>query len=527
MKVKRITKYQKDKKETDDENLSINQAFADLDTLPADALRADGRQGEFLRDHQFRRNADMKRFLVLALLLLLQTTLLAQEKQEVYQRTLAFTHVTVIDATGAPMKRDMTVVITGDRITLVGETGRIRLPEGAQVVDSTSKFLIPGLIDMHTHGVAQMNLPLALYIANGVTTIRDTGGDVTLLRLTREQISLGKRFGPRLFFAGQIIDGNPPVWPDGSILADSLERAESAVNFLVDQGVDFIKTYNNITEPVLKTIIHTAHRRGIPVIGHVPRSITMTRAVELGVDGLEHVRITGREMLPLDEANKIDFLPYARREILLWQQFDLESQRMRKLVSLLAQKKVFLNPTLVVEEDTFVIPLEDKIKHANNRFLPTKLFEEWSTAPISDVFKIPPELRAAALSGFDKRKRFVGMCNRAGVRIIAGSDGIGPGNLLPGFGLHRELELLVESGLSPMQALQTATINAAQALRKDKELGTIEAGKLADLIILEADPLKDISNTRKISAVVANGRLLDGKALNDKLDQAEAAARRK
>lgn len=469
----------------------------------------------------------MKRFLVLALLLSLGITTPAQEKQQVPQKTIAFTNATVIDATGAPPKPGMTVVITGNRIALVGETGKVTLPKDAQVIDSTGKFLIPGLIDMHTHGIAQMNLPHWLYIANGITSIRDTGGDVTLLRLTREQIGSGKRSGPRLFFAGQIIDGNPPVWPDGSLLADSPERAESAVNFLVDQGVDFIKTYNNVTEPVLKVIISTAHRRGVPVIGHVPRSITMTRAVELGMDGLEHVRITGREMLPLEEADRIDFLPYARREILLWQQFDLESRQMRQLVTFLAEKKVFLDPTLVVEEDTFVVPREDKIKHANNRFLPAKLIEEWSTAPIPEVFRIPQELRAAALSGFEKRKRFVGLCNRAGVRIIAGSDGVGLGNLLPGFGLHRELELLVESGLSPMQALRAATINAALALRKDRELGTVEAGKLADLVILEADPLKDISNTQKISAVVANGRLLDGKARSDLLTQAEAAAKRK
>lgn len=467
----------------------------------------------------------MKRLLVLTLLLSLSITVLAQEKQEVRQRTLVFTHVTVIDATGAPPKPDMTVVVSGNRITLTGKTGRITIPKDAQVIDATGQFLIPGLIDMHTHGVALHNLPLGLYIANGVTTIRDVGGNVTLLRLTREQIGSEKRLGPRLFFAGDIIDGHPPLWPDDSILADSPERAESAVNFLIDQGVDFIKTYNSVTEPVLKTIVRTAHRRGIPVIGHVPRSMTMTRAVELGMDGLEHIRITGREMLPVEEANRIDFLPYARREILLWQRFDLESQQMRRLVSFLAEKKVFLDPTLAVEENTFVISHGAQINSANNRFLPTRLYKEWSAAPMPDVFKIPPELRAAALSGYDKRKHFVGMCNRAGVRIIAGSDGVGLGNLLPGFGLRRELELLVESGLSPMQALQAATINAALALRKDRELGTIEAGKLADLVMLEADPLKDISNIRKIRAVVVNGRLLDRKTLDDLLIAAGSAAK--
>ena len=153
---------------------------------------------------------------------------------------------------------------------------------------------------------------------------------MTLLRLTRQEIDSGKRPGPRLFFAGYVLDGNPPLWPEISIIADTEGRAESATNFLIDQGADSIKVYNSVTEAALIAIVRTAHARGIRVIGHVPRSMTMTRAVELGMDGLEHIRVTGRELLPVEEADKIDFLPFVQREALLWQRFDLDSDKMKE-----------------------------------------------------------------------------------------------------------------------------------------------------------------------------------------------------
>jgi len=257
----------------------------------------------------------------------------------------------------------------------------------------------------------------------------------------------------------------------------------------------------------------------------VPRSITMTRAVELGMDSLEHIRITGRELLPLEEANKIDFLPLVRREALLWQRFDLESDKLKKLVSFLAERKVFLDPTLTIDEITALYLYEESAKDPNNRFLPRPATSEQEAAP--EVFRLPPELVEVSAAGFRKRLQFIGMCSRAGVQIIAGTDGVGTGNLLPGWGLHHELELLAQAGLSPIQVLQAATINAARALRKDKELGSIEAGKFADLVILNSSPIIDIRNTSKIDAVMVRGRLLDRKALDEMLTQAEAAARRR
>jgi imidazolonepropionase-like amidohydrolase len=381
-------------------------------------------------------------------------------------------------------------------------------------------------LDGHARHISvAKNLPLELYLVNGVTTLRDPAGNLTVLRLVREEIDAGKRLGPRLFFSGYVLDGNPPLWPDFSIMVDTEERAESAVNFLIDQGADSIKVYNSVTESALAAIVRTAHRRGVPVIGHVPRSLTMTRAVELGMDGLEHIRVTGRELLPLEEADKIDFLPFVQREALLWQRFDLDSAKMKELVSFLAERKIALDPTLTVDELSSLALYEEQAKDPNNRFLPRDSFiNEAEAAP--DVFRLPPELKEAAAAGFRKRLQFIGMCGRAGVQIIAGTDGVGTGTLLPGFGLQHELELLAQAGLTPIQVIQAATINAARALKKDDELGSIEAGKLADLVILSSSPLVDIRNTAKIDAVMIGGRLLDRKSLDEMLAQAEAAAKK-
>lgn len=429
---------------------------------------------------------------------------------------MTITGGTLIDVRTGEQIKDSVIVVQGDRIRQVGKAGEVKIPQDAQTIDASGKWLIPGLMDMHVHLpwevlLNQRDQLLALYLANGVTAVRDVGGDVTHLRLAREEIDAGKREGPRLFFTGQFLEGNPPSARWWRILADTPQRAESAVNFLIDQGADSIKVRYNITEPALKAVIRAAHARNVPVVGHVPRSMTMTRAVELGMDCLEHIRITGRELLPIEEADKIDFLPYVQRENLLWQQFDLESDRMKRLVSFLAEKKVFLDPTLAVENVELLGALEEDVKDPNNRFLPPELLDkwaEWAREP-EPYYALPPELKEASVTAVKKRKGFVGMCSRAGVQIIAGTDGPGLGKKLPGFGLHQELESLVESGLRPIEAIQAATIKAAHALRKESELGSIEAGKFADIVIVNADPLEDIRNTREIHLVMKGVQVYD------------------
>jgi imidazolonepropionase-like amidohydrolase len=415
---------------------------------------------------------------------------------------------TLIDVRNGEQTQDSVVLVREERITQVGVLGKVEIPSDARIVDAHGKWILPGLMDMHAHVSEDDSdlLPLELYLLNGVTTIRDPGGYVSISRLEKIDLDSGKRIGPRLFFCGNILDGMPPVIAQHTLLVDTLARARSAVTFLADQGVDCIKVYNNVKEPELKEIISTAHARNLPVIGHVPRTLTMTHAVELGMQSLEHVRITGRELLPLDEANKIDFLPFAQREALLWQRFDLQSDRMRELVAFLAERRVFLDPTLTVDEDAFLLSRNDQINDRNNRYLPAQLFEKWKQEPVAEFDKLPPELRAAGVEGFEKRKRFIAMCERAGVRIIAGTDGAFWGTLLPGFGLQHELQLLVHSGLTPLQAIQAATLNSAQALGKERELGQVAPGYFADIVILAADPLADVTNASRIELVMKAGQ---------------------
>jgi imidazolonepropionase-like amidohydrolase len=413
---------------------------------------------------------------------------------------------TMVDVASGIETPDSAIVISGQRIERVGTVANTKVPAGAQVVDAREKWIVPGLIDSHAHAGDDKDIPLSLYLANGVTTIRNPGGNLTQLRLTRERLLRGDLVGPRLFFSGPILDGMVPVWPSGSILVDTPERAKSAVNFLADQGVDFVKVYNNVKEPELKAIVETANQRGLPVAGHVPRSMTMTRAIELGMTRLEHIRITGKEMLSAEEAEKIDPLPVGKREPLLWQRFDLQSEKFRALVQLLARSRVFLDPTLVVAEFDEVSNLSSEKNDSNNQYLTAEFVEENVKDLKNPILVVPGELRIAAVEAFHKQEKFVGMCNQAGVRIIAGTDGPSIGRLLPGFALHRELELLVTSGLSPLQALRAATSTAAEALGKEGDLGTIAPAKFADMLIVDADPLKEIQNLRKIHVVIEDGK---------------------
>jgi hypothetical protein len=238
---------------------------------------------------------------------------------------------------------------------------------------------------------------------------------------------------------------------------------------------------------------------------------------------LEHIRVTGREMLSPDEADEIDPLPLGRREPLLWQRFDLQSEKMQALVQRLVRSGIFLDPTLVIAEDTEVPNLDADKNDPNNQYLSPKVVERYVNLK-SPIYELPAELQAAGLEAFHKQEKFVGMCNRAGVKIIAGTDGPGIGSQLPGFGLHRELELLVESGLSPLQALRAASLTAAEALGKDDRLGTVEPGKFADMVVLDADPLLEIQNLKKIHLVVQDGKIYAPDAL---LQQARSQANKR
>jgi hypothetical protein len=438
----------------------------------------------------------------------------------------------VIDTRTGKALENQTVVIEGDRITRVAPAKDVAIAADARVVDARGRWIVPGLIDMHVHRAGQPDLvPFALYVANGVTAIRDMGGNLTLLRLARDEVESGKRLGPRLFFLGPLLDGDPPLVPPLAVIVDTPARAISTVNFLVDQGVDAIKIYNGISAPVLEAIVRTARLRNVPVVGHVPRALTVSRAVEIGMQGLEHSIIRAADLeawgvLTREDINRINASKSVTvREAMVWHHIDLKSPHIANVIAQLAAAKTVLDPTLSTDEYDSLFLFPTQASHPNNRFLRQSIVDEALGAE-HQILKVPRELETDARSGVEKRRAFIGMCHRAGVKIVAGTDGPGIGHLSPGFGLHRELELLVMAGLTPSDAIRAATFEAAAALGHEKDLGTVAEGKLADLVIVRADPRLAIAHMAQIEAVVLRGQFLDRARLDTMLDEVAAEARR-
>jgi imidazolonepropionase-like amidohydrolase len=443
---------------------------------------------------------------------------------------LAIKGATLLDVRNGRHIENSVILVEKDRIKEVGDASTIVIPTDARLIDARGKWVIPGLVDMHVHGSSRKDVPIALYVANGITAIRDMGSNITSLRMTRQKIESGETLGPHLFYTGNVLDGSPPAVPPMSFIVDSPQEAKGAVEFLISQGADSIKIYNNITEPVLDAIVKVAKRAGKPVGGHVPKAMSLRRSIELGFNFVEHSAIRGRDLLEWNvitqaEANEITSLrSVTQREALVWQRVDLGSPKVKEVISFMVVQNVFLDPTLSIDEFDSLFLYEKEAKHPNNRYL-KRAFVDEALGPDHDIFRMPAELKATAVTGIEKRRKFVCMCNRAGVKILAGTDGPGIGRLTVGFGLHHELALLVEAGLKPIEALQGSTINAACALRKENEMGSLEVGKFADIVILNSDPLSDIHNTTKIDAVLLRGRMFDRTALDSMLAEIEVEAK--
>jgi imidazolonepropionase-like amidohydrolase len=444
---------------------------------------------------------------------------------------LAITGVTVIDATGVPARPGMTVVVTGDRITAVGKSGEVRVPEGARGVDGEGKYLIPGLWDMHVHTAASSYL--ALYLANGVTGVRDMHAmDPDAVLGMRRQVQQGKEpGGPRIVAAGPLVDGPKPLVPAALVAADA-EQGREVVRKLKGMGADFVKVYTKLPRDAYLAIVDEAKKQGLPVAGHVPESVSAAEASDLGQKSIEHLsgvvlacsdredELRREAVAALAKADNQDVMGLVGR-IHFRAADGFSDERARALYARFVRNGTWQVPTLTVLRG--MASLDDPQFTADPRlkYLPPVFRSWWSSQ------KPTPEA-AAAMKGWHRRSAgLVRAMHRAGVPILAGTDTPNP-FVFPGFSLHDELALLVaEGGLTPLEALQAATRGPARFLGREKDLGTVEPGKLADLVLLDADPLADIHNTTRIAAVVANGRLLPRDRLDRMLAEVEAANRKK
>jgi imidazolonepropionase-like amidohydrolase len=426
----------------------------------------------------------------------------------------AFTGATVVDVIGETCATDQTVLVSDGRISEVGPRADVAIPRDADAYDVTGQWVLPGLVDMHCHlTMRKHDLPLELFLLNGVTTVRDPGGPVTLQRLIREQVQAGTRLGPRLLIAGELLDGNPPVWQDHTHLVDTPERGIAAVRHLAAQGADCVKIYNHVPPDVLTEVIAVARELGLPVIGHVPRRMSMLQAIQAGMNCLEHIRITGSDFLPPERAAELDMLPVSEREPRLWELIDPGEPWIETLIDAMISHDVTLDPTLVIDDVINDEGIGGGADHPDNAYLPDEVRRSSAAEDVPAIMQIPGELRALARVTDAKRHEFVRRCWQKGVRVTTGTDGAGLGRLLPGFGVHHEIGLLRGAGLSPFASLQAASISAARALNLADEIGSIEAGKAADFGIWTADPLTTHLRPADLGLVVLGGAVHQRSAL--------------
>ncbi len=438
-------------------------------------------------------------------------------------QAVAIQGVTVIDGRGGPPLVDATVVVEGGRISAIGPRRQVRVPAGARIESGRGHWLIPGLIDMHAHVTlgsvhrtdnsmrmevdpATIDPSLRALLAFGVTTIRDPGAVTPLAVAVRDSINRGQRIGPRILTAGEVIDAQEV--PNLTVVVRTEAEARAEVRRQAAAGVDYIKVYVSLAPPVIGAAIDEAHRLGKKAIGHL-FATSWTQAAELGIDAIVHA-VPSSPLLLRPAAREAWSRQMTRttRFMVQWFEFaDLDSPEIDSMVSALVRRRVVHDPTLVVfEAMTFgnrpAITESPDLRHA-----PPALLQNWRQGFQLSAGWTPRDFDSAQ-AAWPKVLAFVQHLHDRGVLLTAGIDANNPW-VPPGPSLHRELELLVAAGLTPSQALQVATRNGAIGLDLIDQLGTIEVGKRADLVLLAADPLADIRNTRRIAWVMRDGRRID------------------
>ena len=417
------------------------------------------------------------------------------------QPSIAITRVSVIDVDTPLSRSDQTVVIQGNRIVRVGASGSVAVPAGARIVDGRGKFLVPGFWDMHVHtAISGGRDLLSLYVANGVTGVRDMAGDWDTLKSWRSEIGRGQLVGPRIIASGPYLEGGDVPIPH--LLARNAAEASAGVDSLIALGVDFIKVHSQLNAESYFAIARRARERGVVFAGHVPRVVGSAAASDSGQKSIEHLLGIPAECTPADS---IALQPRYTVQSAIGR---CSSEDLGPLYAKFVRNGTYVTPTFTAQVEVAVWPTRAVPGDSLAHYLP-KAVRDYVAQIFPMPDSIPPNADSVGRAMLEKRLRQAAAMQHAGVHILTGTDA--PlRNSPPGFGLHEELMLLVRGGMSPSEALRSATLEPARYFGMLDSLGTIAAGKLADLVLLDANPLQDIRNSRRISAVVANGRLYAG-----------------
>lgn len=420
-------------------------------------------------------------------------------------------NVNVVDVETGTVRKSF-VRVTNGVIAAIAPAG----PAGT--VDGSGKYLIPGLWDMHVH-LWEKRPMFGLYIANGVLGIRDMGSDLARTKALRAGVERGRTIGPRIYTPGTPLNG--PSQPSEKlpvVTVTSAEQSRQAVDNLDRQGVDFLKTLSTLSADSYFALAQRARVIRAIFAGHVPESVTVSQALDARQKSMEHLfgiaLACSSEERELREARQEairanDAAALARVRTRTYETFS--ESRATDLFKRMARFDAWQTPTLTLRKRLSLMDLDPLVQEAI-KLAPADIRQSW-TDPREDLKKATPEQLERFRYDYEFHSKIVALMQRSGVGLLAGTD-TGDDYVLPGYALHDELELMVQAGLTPLQALRTATLNPAKYFGIDAQTGSIARGKRADLVLLEANPLDDIRNTRRIHAVIVRGRILHRKRLN-------------
>jgi imidazolonepropionase-like amidohydrolase len=416
--------------------------------------------------------------------------------------------VAFVDVTLVPMDRDrllphQTVIAKDGRIIAIGPAITIRVPRAAQRIDGRGKFLMPGLADMHVHlnvrgpdGVLKNEDYATLFLANGITTVRCMWGNSDILTF-RRSIEQGSVIGPQIYTAGPLTDGSPPIWPRSRVV-ETASQAIDAVTSDKREGYDAVKVYNRLLPEVYAALVSTARTQGLPVWGHVPERVGVERVLEARQDSIEHIG-GYLEALRRDESpDKVADLVSATRRAGTWNCATL----------------VFFQGAVPADEAALLLA------RPAMRFLPAALLSGWKNNP--QLASLTPNQFGRLRLDNEKRNRFVRALHEGGAKILLGTDTPNP-FVVPGFAIHDELRNLVNVGFTPYEAIKAGTSDAAEFLKSQNQWGTVAVGLRADLILLEANPLQDVSNVNRRVGVMVHGHWMLESELKGRLERLAAS----
>jgi imidazolonepropionase-like amidohydrolase len=432
----------------------------------------------------------------------------------VHAQTLTITHATVIDTVTGRTHPDSTIIINGNRITTVSPSTQLK-PTAGRVIDATGKYLIPGLWDMHTHvyfdstAADGTDLVLPLFLANGITGVRDMGSALDPVLQARDDIAAHRLLGPRMIVSGPMLDG-PKSHYKAAIAIATPEDGRKAVDMLKSRGVDFIKVQSGIPREAYFAIADESKKVGIPFEGHVPDSIRASEAVASGQRTFEH-------LIGIFEASSPDETKYltSKKTVGMFLA-TYDPAREAKIIDLLAKNQVWQCPTLFWERGQWLVDAIDYTKDPDLSYAPhTWVDKHWPAAQKGIMKSLDTDPLPIRKKFVTHELNIVRKLHAANVPFLAGTDTPAGVDVLPGISLHLELQRFIAAGFTPLQALQTATLNPAKFYNKLNDYGTVQPGRIADLVLLEANPLDNIANTRKITAVISDGRYLSQQDLTE------------